>query len=124
MRHAAIATTIAALGCGLVGCSGTGSNSSKDPADAGVRIIIETPDATLSNGLDPTGESTESVEWVSFHTVIAFNASDFHALASGLFGPSAQSGSFITNSEVSPGIFLTSIADPTTPEQSRISLTF
>jgi hypothetical protein len=123
-RNALLVLRLVVLGAALAGCSGNGTNDSKAPSDAGVRIIIETPDATLSNGLDPTGQSTESVEWVSFHTVIPFNASDFHALASGLFGPAAQSGSFITNREVSPGIFLTSIADPTTPEQTRISLTF
>ena len=61
---------------------------------------------------------------MSFHTVIPFAASDFHALVSGLIGTAAQGGTFITNQEVSPGVYLSSIADPTTPEQSRVSLTF
>ena len=85
-------------------------------------------DATTSPGTAPgtdsTGESTESVEWVSFHTEIPFKSGDFHALIAGLFGTDAQAGKFIDNQEVSPGIYLGSVADPTTPQQSRVSLAF
>jgi hypothetical protein len=74
--------------------------------------------------VDSTGESTESVEWVSYHSVIPFQGSDFHSLVAGLFGTDAQSGTFITKREVSPGLYLTSTADPSTPAQARVSLTF
>jgi hypothetical protein len=104
----------------LAACSSTNSDG---PKDAGV-VDATKQHVDVSTGLDPTGESTESVEWVSFHTVVPFNASDFHDLASGLFGPAAQGGSFITKHEVSPGIYLSSVADPSTPQQSRVSLTF
>ncbi len=105
---------------GLGGCSSATPDAAKD---AGA------PDATHTGStgplnVDSTGESTESVEWVSFHTVIPFNGSDFHSLIAGLFGTDAQAGKFITNREVSPGVYLSSVADPSTPEQSRVALTF
>lgn len=108
------------------------SSNSETPKDAGLA-----PDATKtaptcavgsgSGGApssDSTGESTESVEWVSFHLEVPFAATDFHPLVAGLFGSDAQAGTFITKKEISPGVFLTSTADPTTPQQSRVSLTF
>jgi hypothetical protein len=42
----------------------------------------------------------------------------------GLVGTDAQAGKFITNQEISPGIFLGATADPSTPEQSRVTLAF
>ena len=62
---------------------------------------------------------------MSFHTEIPFKAGDFHALVAGLFATDAQAGKLIDNQEVSPGVYLTSAtADPTTPQQSRVALTF
>jgi hypothetical protein len=104
-------------------CSSTNADTTtKDAACMSAPTPTKATDA--STGLDPTGESTESVEWVSFHTVIPFNGSDFHTLVSGLIGPDAQAGTFITNQQVSPGVYLSSTADPTTPAQSRVALTF
>jgi hypothetical protein len=67
---------------------------------------------------------TKSVEWVSYHTEVPFAPGDFHALVAGLIGPAAQSGKFVTHQEVTPGVFIEAAADPTTPEQSRITLSF
>jgi hypothetical protein len=67
---------------------------------------------------------SESVEWVSYHTEVPFAPGDFHALVSGLIGPAAQSGKFVDHQVVTPGIFIGAAADPTTPEQSRVTLSF
>ena len=83
-----------------------------------------TVNADASTGVDPTGESTQSVEWVSFHTEVPFAASAFDPLISGLFGADAQAGKFITKQEVAPDVYLTSTAETTTPQQSRVALTF
>ena len=106
---------------GVVACTGSEPPSAKD---AGADVQAQVCPTSTASSVDSTGESTESVEWVAFHTEIPFNASDFHALVAGLFGSAAQSGSFITNQEVSPGLYLSSVADPTTPAQSRVSLAF
>jgi hypothetical protein len=74
--------------------------------------------------IGPTGLSTQSVEWVSYHSEVPFAETDFHGLAAGLFGPDAQNGKLITNREISPGIYLSSTADPSTPEQAIVTLTY
>jgi hypothetical protein len=74
--------------------------------------------------MDSTGQSTASVEWVSFHTEVPFAAGDFHALASGLFGADAQAGKLITQRTVSPGITLGAAVDPSTPDQTQLTLAF
>jgi hypothetical protein len=111
-------------------CTGTNAASTEDGGQPAPSCPVTTSGADSSaptsatTGTDSTGQSTESVEWVSFHTEIPFQASDFHALVAGLFATDAQAGKFIDNQEVSPGVYLTSTADPTTPQQSRVSLTF
>jgi len=115
--HALVFVAAAAL---VTACSSTTGEAVKDAG-------VDAPRASASGAstaTDSTGESTESVEWVSYHQVIPFAGSDFHALASGLFGTDAQAGRFITKREVAPNIYLTGTADPSTPEQSRVSLTF
>ena len=77
-----------------------------------------------STSTDQTGQSTQSVEWVSFHTEVPLAPSAFHSLASGLFGADAQSGKFVTNQEISTGIFLGGAADPSTPEQTSVTFAF
>jgi hypothetical protein len=67
---------------------------------------------------------TQSVEWVSFQTEVPFASSNFHALISGLFGSDAQAGNFVTHQEVTPGVFIGAAADPTTSEQTRVTLSF
>jgi hypothetical protein len=85
-----------------------------------------TPDKMVCPAPSTTADAlgTESVEWVSFHTEVPFAAGDFHALVSGLFGADAQNGKFVTHQEVLPGVTLGAAADPTTPEQSRVTLSF
>jgi hypothetical protein len=84
----------------------------------------KTDATTVASLVDSTGNSTQSVEWVSFHQVIPFQSSAFHALASGLFGTDAQNGKYISSQQMAPGVYLSSAADPSTPEQSRVSLVF
>jgi hypothetical protein len=131
-RRSRLSLCLCSVLASAVAAACTGSSAPDAPVvkDAGVSApdvtttCHATQTVTAPTGVDSTGESTESVEWVSFHTVIPFQASDFHALASGLFGPAAQGGAFVTNQEVSPGLYLSSVADPTTPEQTRVSLAF
>src|SRR5580693_6145916 len=61
-----------------------------------------------------TGLSTQAVEWVAFHTEVPFAETDFHSLAAGLIGADAEGGKFVSNKEISPGIYLSAVADPTT----------
>jgi hypothetical protein len=99
----------AAVGLTLVGILGSCTNGSSTPSNP---------------PMDSTGQSTESVEWVSFHTEVPFAAGDFHALASGLFGADAQAGKVITGRLVSPGVTLSAAADPSTPDQTQVTLAF
>ena len=100
----------AAVGLSLVGFFGACTNGTSS-----------TP-STIQT--DSTGNSTESVEWVSFHTEVPFAATDFHALASGLFGADAQAGKLVTMRAVSPGVYLSAAADPSTPDQTQVTLAF
>jgi hypothetical protein len=63
-------------------------------------------------------------EWVEFHVEVPLTASDFDPLASGLFGSAAQAGHFIEGKELSPGIAVTSSADPQTPQQTLLTFSF
>jgi len=124
-RGVALASVVA-LGALAPACSSTNDDTTKDSGvtDPTCPKTGPTKTTTPTSTTDSTGESTESVEWVSFHTEVPFKASDFHALVAGLFATDAQAGKFIDKREISPGLYLTSVADPSTPEQSRVSLTF
>ncbi len=63
-------------------------------------------------------------EWVGFHIEVPLKPSDFDPLASGLFGSDAQAGKFIADRELSPGISVTSSAEPQTPTQTRLTFAF
>jgi hypothetical protein len=112
IRTLSFAGKIAVGASVLALCSCSNDGSSLPSSSAGATDVA------------PTGLSTQSVEWVSFHTEVPFAQGDFHSLASGLFGTSAQAGKVITNQEISPGVYLSSTADPTTSEQSIVSLTY
>ena len=71
-----------------------------------------------------TGQSTQSMEWVGFHAEVPWAPADFHGLVSGLIGPDAAKGNFVTNQKVTEGIFLGGSAETATTAQSRVSLTF
>ena len=108
-----------AAGIAILGASGSCSTGSHGSPTGPAPNPTPSP-TTLT---DSTGESTQSVEWVSYHSEIPFAAADLQALASGLFGPDAQSGKLVSSKEISPGVLLGAAADPTTPEQTRITLT-
>jgi uncharacterized protein (DUF2141 family) len=73
---------------------------------------------------DPDPLDTQSVEWVSYHTEVPFAAKGYHGLAAGLFGTDAQAGKFVKQQEIAPGVSIGAEADPTTPDQSRVTLSF
>ncbi|HTQ46680.1 MAG TPA: hypothetical protein VMI75_28195 [Polyangiaceae bacterium] len=102
-------TVAAAFPVALCAC-GNASGGSNTPANA--------------QDIGATGLSTQSVEWVSYHSEVPFAEGDFHALAAGLFGRDAQNGKPVTNREITPGIYLSSAADPSTPEQAIVTLKY
>lgn len=71
-----------------------------------------------------TGESTQAVEWVGFHAEVPWAPTAFHSLVSGLIGPDAQNGNFVTNQQIVQGVYLSATAETTTTGQSRVALTF
>jgi hypothetical protein len=103
---------VLSIAVALCGCEGAG-----EPKD-----VSNDPLVCATTTADPL--DTESVEWVSYQTEVPFAPGDFHALASGLFGTAAQAGHLVTHQEVTPGVYLGATADPTTPEQSRVTLSF
>ena len=75
--------------------------------------------------VDNTGNSTLPTEWVGFHTEIPLaDPTTFHALASGLVGPDAQSGKAISHKELDKGIYIDTDADKTTPDQIDLTISF
>jgi hypothetical protein len=66
----------------------------------------------------------EPIEWVGYHSEVPLVPSDFHALASGLFGPDAQAKKFIAEKEIAKGLFIGSSEEPSTPDQARITVSF
>ncbi|HEY1696755.1 MAG TPA: hypothetical protein VGG39_31550 [Polyangiaceae bacterium] len=99
---------LAIVSLGSVGCSDGGHSSPTQTTT----VVKEVPPSAVSE------------EWVNFHIEVPYAAGDFHGLASGLFGTDAQSGKFAANTEVSPGVFLSAVADPSTPQQTIVSLTY
>lgn len=93
----------------LAACSAkdSGSNSSAAPCD------------TTTGGM-----SVQPLEWVGYHTEVPLNPADFHALASGMFGADAQAGHFIGEREIAPKIFVKAQAEPSTPDQARLTFSF
>lgn len=93
--------------------------------------------AACANGASPNGEtggagggdglvgqSVQPSEWVGFHTEIPMTPDQLHHLASGLFGPDAQGGALLGETEIAPKIFLSAAADPSTPDQTQITIAF
>jgi hypothetical protein len=99
-------------------CSSNDHNPS--PAGGTTPPAVQQPASQVMT--DSTGESTQSVEWVSYHSVLTFSPTDLIAMATGLFGADAQNGKFLTNKEIAPSVYLSSAADPTTPEQAIVTL--
>jgi len=107
-----------ALGAAIVGLGASCSPNPPAPA----QVITSDPLVCPTSSADAL--DNKSVEWVSYHTEVPFAPGDFHALVSGLIGPDAQAGKFVSHQEVTQGVFLEAAADPTTSQQSRITLSF
>ncbi len=69
-------------------------------------------------------DTAQPVEWVGFHGEVPLGIDDIHPLISGLVGADAQAGNFIKDRELSTKIFIKSEAEPATPDQVRLSLSF
>jgi len=75
-------------------------------------------------GASATVKPAVANEWVGFHVEAPLQASDFHALAAGLFGADAQAGKFVADKEIATGIFVSGAAESSTPDQSRLTFAF
>jgi hypothetical protein len=88
---------------GLVGCKDLGNNP---PVDAGQPV------------------ANQGSEWVNYQTEVPLSIAELDTLMSGMFGPAAESGAFITNKEVAKAFFVTSEREPATPDQVRLTFSF
>jgi hypothetical protein len=79
----------------------------------------QAPQLTLPQ--QSTGGGTE---WVDYHTQVPITPTDFDSLASGMFGANAQAGQFLSQKPVNQSFFITSVADPSTPTQTRLTFAF
>jgi hypothetical protein len=68
--------------------------------------------------------SVPPVEWVGYHTEVPLDPSTFHALAAGLMGTDAQAGNFVPETEITTNVFIKSEAEPTTPNQARLTISY
>lgn len=110
VRRASLASCLACFACAAAlvstahGCDG-GDDSVSTPANV-------------------AGMSVQPVEWVAFRTEVEMTPEALRSFASGLFGADAQAGKFIKEHEFAPGYFITAAAEPSTPDQSRITVAF
>jgi hypothetical protein len=72
----------------------------------------------------PPAATQASQEWVNFHTEVPFDPSTFDGIASGLFGAGAQAGKFVTSYAIETGVTVSAAAEPTTPDQTRLTFAF
>jgi hypothetical protein len=68
--------------------------------------------------------SAEGTEWVNFHVEVPITPADADTLMSSMFGDNAKAGQFITQKEVAKSFFVTSQAEPSTPDQVRLTFAF
>src|SRR3954469_18984867 len=71
-----------------------------------------------------TSLAAEGTEWVGYHAEVPMAVADINTLLSGLFGADAQAGRFITQKEVGKAFFVTSQAEPSSPDQVRLTFAF
>ena len=88
-------------------------------------VVFTVLDACVQNqsGSIP-GASAPAVEWVSYHTEVPYTPAAFDALTSGLFGANAQSGKMIADQELAPGVYVKSVRDPSTNDQTQLTFSF
>jgi hypothetical protein len=65
-----------------------------------------------------------ATEWVGFHAEAPLQASDFHALAAGLFGDDAKAGKLLSDKQIATGVYVSASADSSTPDQTRLTFAF
>jgi hypothetical protein len=73
---------------------------------------------------NPALTSAKATEWVGFHAEVDVAPDAFHALASGLFAAGAQAGKTLKDQPLTTGVFISSAADPSTPDQTRLTIAF
>ena len=84
----------------------------------------DTTDPAGGGCTDTAAAELRASEWVSFHTEVPIAAEQIHPLLAGLLGKEAQAGKFVTNREITPGVFASGSAESATPEQARLTLAF
>lgn len=72
----------------------------------------------------PTTKTAPANEFVGFHAEVPIAKADLHPLAAGLIGADAQAGKFVPEKEITPGVFVSAAADPSTPDQARLTFAF
>lgn len=72
----------------------------------------------------PADTARPANEWVGFHAEVPIAADDFHALAAGMIGADAQAGKIAAEKEITPGVFVSAAADPSTPDQAQLTFAF
>jgi hypothetical protein len=68
--------------------------------------------------------AAEGTEWVSYHAEVPMAVADVDTLISGMFGADAQAGHFVTQKEVGKSFYVTSQAEPSTPDQVRLTFSY
>ncbi len=100
------------------------------PAVLGAAGFVSCVDQGGNNGptdvkcTAPPASAQAAKEWVNFHTEVPLAAGDFDGLASGLFGADAQAGNFVSKHPIENGVFVSSAAETTTPDQTRLIFSF
>ncbi len=108
---------VCGLAAALMGCEAAAAKTAAAVTDDASADTA----ATTENVVDPTKALPS--EWVSFALHMPLPA-DWDAMASGLFADDAAAGKFLPERQFSTGYWIAAAADPTTPDQSRLTLTF
>ncbi len=105
----------------LVGAA-SGCESTPAATDAQAATDTSADGATaVATAPDPTKQTPS--EWVSVALHLPLPA-DWDALASGLFADDGAAGKFIPERQVTTGYWISAAADPATPDQARVTLSF
>jgi hypothetical protein len=108
MRLRLLSTLLLAVALATSGSCHTTDTSPDDPAPS----------------TSAAADNAQPLEWVGFHGEVALGADEIHPLIAGLVGADAQAGNFLKDRELSPKVYLKAEAEPATPDQVRISLSF
>ncbi len=97
------------------------ASCAQDESAPDTKCPTPTPTTTSTT---PTAAAPPANEWTGFHVEVPLDPKDFDPLANGLVGSDAQAGKFATGKVLSPGIFVSSSADPQTPSQADLTFYF